>query len=40
MGQARVDPADIMGVVPTGLPEHRIQAVLVFRVHGIEGLFG
>ena len=38
MGMARVNFADIVGVVPARLPEHFVQAVLILRVLGVEGL--
>ena len=38
MGKARIDLADIMGIIPAGIPEHPVQAVLVLGVLGVEGL--
>ena len=38
MGMPRIHLAYEVGIVPAGLLEHLVQAVLVFGIRGVEGL--
>ena len=38
MGEAGINLAYIMRIVPAAIPEHSVQAVLVLGILGVEGL--